>query len=359
MWEFFFTKPAGCLLQSYSGECKAIIHVILFFMALGSLLSRARPSEQVHCWAETLKPGGVHGELIPCSLQSTAGPGAAHHKGRGFVRWLSMNRLPGRISMRSECYSSILHSRGKGWQCSISPPRRNTHQAGSLFQEGEQNLCHGHCIEVRDKGRADFTQDKPEGLGHSPLLHTSIPGTTTADNSDGKASKCAKDEANQKIEKSPWEDSMLSGSSMVGLSAIAIAMWEAKELHSWEINISSLQTNKKKSMKTLNWNIYGDQHSQLSGWAQLGLRRPELHFWQSHWSLSERGTRCFPALCINFLSCEMGPVIQISYKIYWWKIWRKNWYSLFFPTQTQAVMLFPNILSNKENTILFHECWYV
>lgn len=121
-----------------------------------------------------------------------------------------------------------------------------------------------------------------------------------------------------------------------------------------------LASNKqKKSMKTLNWNIYGDQHSQLSGWAQLGLRRPELHFWQSHWSLSERGTRCFPALCINFLSCEMGPVIQISYKIHWWKIWRKNWYSLFFPTQTQAVMLFPNILSNKENTILFHECWYV
>lgn len=246
MWEFFFTKPAGCLLQSYSGECKAIIHVILFFMALGSLLSRARPLEQVHCWAETLKPGGVHGELIPCSLQSTAGPGAAHHKGRGFVRWLSMNRLPGRISMRSECYSSILHSRGKGWQCSISPPRRNTHQAGSLSQEGEQNLCHGHCIEVRDKGRADFTQDTPEGLGHLPLLHTSIPGTTTADNCDGKASKCAKDEANQKIGKSPWEDSMLSGSSMVGLSAITIAMWEAKELHSWEINISSLQTNKKK-----------------------------------------------------------------------------------------------------------------
>lgn len=49
MWEFFSTKPAGCLLQSYSGECKAIIHVILFFMARGSLLSRARPSEQVHC----------------------------------------------------------------------------------------------------------------------------------------------------------------------------------------------------------------------------------------------------------------------------------------------------------------------
>lgn len=37
--------------------------------------------------AETLKPGGVHGELIPCSLgPSTAGPDAARHKGRGFVR---------------------------------------------------------------------------------------------------------------------------------------------------------------------------------------------------------------------------------------------------------------------------------
>lgn len=49
MWEFFFTKLAGCLLQSYSGECQDIFYVILFFIALGSLLSRVRPPEQVHC----------------------------------------------------------------------------------------------------------------------------------------------------------------------------------------------------------------------------------------------------------------------------------------------------------------------
>lgn len=293
------------------------------------------------------QPGGACGELFPCSLgPSTAGPGAEQVPGQSFVRWLSMNRLPGRMSVRAQSYSSILHSRGKGWQCSISPPCRNTHQEGSPSQEGEQNLCHEHCSEVRDNGRADFAQAVSEGFGHFSLLHISIPGTTTANNCGGKASECAKDEANQKIEKSPWEDGMFSGSSMAGSSAITIAMWEAKKLHSWEINIASFQTN-NNNINKINENIkleyiWTSRFSAVS-LSSLGFRRPELHFW----SLHERGTGWFPALCLNFSSCEMESVMQISYKIYWWKVWHKNWYSLFFPTQTQAVMLFPNILSNK------------
>lgn len=115
---------------------------------------------------------------------------------------------------------------------------------------------------MKESRRAVFSQDIPGGLGRFPL-HISIPGTTAAVNYEGKASRCAKDEANQKTGKSPREDAILSGSSMVGLSAITIAMWEAKERHSREINICSLQT-RKKSMKTLSWSIYRDQKSQLS-----------------------------------------------------------------------------------------------
>lgn len=145
-------------------------------------------------------------------------------------------------------------ARGKGLQGSISPPCRDTYHVEALCsrplsQEGEWNFCHEHCIEVKESQKADFSQDMPEGLGYFSLLHISIPGTNTAVNCGGKASKCAKDEANQKTRKSPQEEAMVSGSSMVGLSAITIAMQETKEFHSWEINICSLQTKKKNQWK--------------------------------------------------------------------------------------------------------------
>jgi len=49
MWEFFLTKSAGCLLESYSQKCKAVTHVILFFIAMGSLPSRVKPLKQGPC----------------------------------------------------------------------------------------------------------------------------------------------------------------------------------------------------------------------------------------------------------------------------------------------------------------------
>lgn len=112
-----------------------------------------------------------------------------------------------------------------------------------------------------------------------------------------------------------------------------------------------LLTSKKQKTK-INENIeleyvWRSEFSAVRLSSLLGFRRPELHFWQSHWSLSEKGTGCFPALFLIFSSCEIEPLIWISYKIYWWKIWHKNWCSLLFPTQTQAVMLFPNIFSEK------------
>lgn len=49
----------------------------------------------------------------------------------------------------------------------------------------------------------------------------------------------------QKTGQSPLGDMMLSDSIMMGLADITTAMTEAKEHHFWEINICSLQTNKR------------------------------------------------------------------------------------------------------------------
>lgn len=49
MWEIFLTKLAGCLLESYSQKCKVITYVILFFVAMGPLLTRVKPPKQSPC----------------------------------------------------------------------------------------------------------------------------------------------------------------------------------------------------------------------------------------------------------------------------------------------------------------------
>lgn len=230
------------------------------FTAEQSEATRATPLP-----AEIPKPGGACGELFSYSLDpSAAGPDAACP--RAEVLWDGSVWTGCQAGCQWEHSAAAPSCTPEGRAASVPSPHHA--EIPFTFPGRRTKPLPWAFTDVRDNWRAGFAQAVPERLGHFSLLHISIPGTATANNCDGKASKCAKDEANQKIEKSPWEDAMLSSGSMVGLSAITTAMGEAKELHSWEINISSLQRNKKtKSMKTLNWSMCGDQNSQLSGWA--------------------------------------------------------------------------------------------
>lgn len=42
MWEPFLTNLAGCQWENYSQKCEAMTHVVLFFIAMGSLPSRVK-----------------------------------------------------------------------------------------------------------------------------------------------------------------------------------------------------------------------------------------------------------------------------------------------------------------------------
>lgn len=209
MWEFFPTKLAGCLLESCSQKCKAIIHVTWLSIAMGSLLSRVKPQKQGPCLQNY--PNFVVFVENHCSP----------------VLWVPMHQALMLIVTRAEVLrgdwrptacqawywwadiatSPFCMARGKGLH--LPTMLRHPH-VGSLSQEGEWDFWHPHCVQVKQGWRAGFFQDVPEGLGHFPLLHISVPGAASALNCHGKANKRAKSEANQKTRKSSREDAAAS-----------------------------------------------------------------------------------------------------------------------------------------------------
>ena len=91
--------PVGKLFSEMQG-CYPC-HFVLY--SYGFTAEQSEATEARSLPAEIPRSCGIHGEsLLPCSLgPSMTGPDVAYCLGRGFVRWLNMNCLPGMIASPS------------------------------------------------------------------------------------------------------------------------------------------------------------------------------------------------------------------------------------------------------------------
>lgn len=148
MWEFFLTKLVGCLLESCSQKCKAVIHVTLFFIAMGSLLSKVKPQKQGLC------------------LQNYPSLMVFMEDHCSFLLWVPMQQALMLIITRAAVLrgawrpaacqawyrwanvatSLFYMARGKGLH--LPTMLRHAH-VGSLSQEEEWDFCHPQCVEVK------------------------------------------------------------------------------------------------------------------------------------------------------------------------------------------------------------------
>lgn len=130
--------------------------------------------------AEIPKPGGVCGELFPCSLCSRSW--CCSSQGQRFCAMTQCEQAA-RQGVSENTVLQLHPALQREGLAVFHLPTTQKHPPGRVTFPGRRTKpFHEHCTELRDNWRAGFAQAVPEGLGHFSLLHISIPGTATANN---------------------------------------------------------------------------------------------------------------------------------------------------------------------------------